>query len=143
MKSAIGNSMVVYIILTVLVFMIAFFAVSISYSKAFRVNNAIVNSIEKNKEFDEQEVNEILRTVGYRVEPLRSVNYCQSGAINNASGGNYRYCVYSHEFSRAGYTGTYYSVRTYLYFDVPLMGNMFDFRYPINGQTRVIYEGQR
>ena len=143
MKSAVGNSMVVYIILTVLVFMISFFAVSISYSKAFRVNNAIVSSIEMNKEFVESEVNEVLRQVGYRVEPLGSSNYCGPNTVNNSSGGNYRYCVYEHTFSRAGYTGKYYSVRTYLYFDVPLMGNMFDFRYPINGQTRVIYEGQR
>lgn len=135
--------MVVYIIITVMVFMIGFFTVSISYSKAFRVNNSIVNSIERNKDFVEDDINSILRTVGYKIVSNFNYNSCGSDAVNRTGQGNYDYCVYEHEFQRGGQTGKYYSVVTRLYFDVPIFGDMFNFSYPIHGETRVIYRNER
>ena len=145
MKRAVGNAMVMYIIITVIVFMIGFFTVSISYSKAFRVNNAIVNSLETNGRFVRNDIDGILRGVGYKLNSTNNRNNCTpnkpGGRIQNPTGvGTYRYCVYEYPFRRGNLQGRYYSVTTYLYFDIPILGGQFDFEYPIRGETRVIYD---
>ena len=50
MKEAIGNAALFYIIITFVVIMIMFFVGSLSYSKAFKVKNKIVEEIEKEGE---------------------------------------------------------------------------------------------
>ena len=145
MKSAVGSSMVVYLIITVVIFMIAFFAVSISYSKAFRVNNAIVNSLETNREFVREDIESLLADVGYKINSTNNRNNCNppkpNGSVKNPTGvGTYRYCVYEYTFNRGDLTGRYYAVTTYMYFDMLIFSGHINFEIPVSGETRVFYD---
>ena len=143
MKESIANSMIFYIVITFVAILIGILATSISYSKAFKIKNRIIEMIENHTTYDnvlEQEINEMLGTLGYRVNQ-NSVNNCPditdsdgnviAEPINGSS--YYRYCVYKYNTER----GIYYGVTTYMYFDIPLVEEVM---IPVYGETKTIFD---
>ena len=104
MRESIGTSFMLNFIVIFLVFVFAFLAATLSYYRAYRVNNAIIHSIEKFEGYNAKSKKEIidkLNTLGYEIHEIecsetfksKSVNFGDSAGTllsTNADG----YCVY-------------------------------------------------
>lgn len=156
MKESIGNAMLFYIIITFVVVLIMFFVGSLSYSKAFKVKNKIVEEIEKEEEYNTNATEEIEnwlasggtngKGIGYRhnTGSLNNRANCtdDKGTLVNQSS-NYEYCVYeinTCEGGREGRCGKYYKVVAYMYFDLPIIGDMI--KIPVSGETMIFTDIQ-
>ena len=147
MKESIANSMIFYIVIIFIAILIGVLVTSISYSKAFKVKNRIIEMIENHTTYDselEAEINTMLGEIGYRVNQNSLNNQCpemdnavsltgekNGKAINQSS--VYRYCVYKYNTTR----GTYYGVTTYMYFDLPLVDELV---IPVYSETKTIFD---
>ena len=140
MKAATGNALLINIIIVFLVIVLTILVSAITYTKAFRVKNRIVDIIEKYEgDFVGQEsiiindINSALNSVGYKIS---SHNNCRAidGATLVTAGTNYDYCIYKYVTTR----GNYYGVITYMYLDLPVVGSYL--KLPVRGQTRVFYK---
>lgn len=136
MKESIANTFILNIVIVFIVIFIFFFTGSLSYSKAFKVKNRIVDIIEKYESYNSSAIAEItstLKDMGYRINtgnkgcPVRKGQTSISATINS-----YRYCVYEYSTPK----GTYYGVAAYMYFDFPIIGNSVEF--PVYGETKIL-----
>ena len=143
MKAATGNAMLMNIIIVFLVIVMALLVTSISYTKAFRIKNRIVDIIEYyDGNFNDvgtkanitNEINNSLSSVGYR---LSGSNKCKE--IDNKKAiqlnSNYQVCIYEYNDS---IRGKYYKVIAYMYFDVPVVGGILNI--PVSGETKIFYD---
>ena len=139
MREALGNTFIVNVVLTIVIVIIAVVISSLSYTKAYKVKNMIINAIEENNGFTNDAKSEIeanLKTMGYRINR----NGIQSCVIDNNSGetsltdsNSYRYCVVQRNTTK----GIYYRVTSYMYFDFPIIGDRLEF--PVYGETKLFY----
>ena len=143
MKAATGNAMLMNIIIVFLVIVMALLVTSISYTKAFRIKNRIVDIIEYyDGNFNDvgtkanitKEINNSLSSVGYRLSGSKKCKEIDNKkAIELAS--NYQVCIYEYDNSTRG---KYYKVIAYMYFDVPVVGGILNI--PVSGETKVFYD---
>lgn len=136
MKAATGNAMLMNIIIIFIVAVMALLVTSISYTKAFRVKNRIVDIIEyHNGDFSDgkiiDDINKNLSDIGYRYNNGKQCPTMNGAAGNTYHGSSYLYCIYTYNSSK----GNYYKVIAYMYFDFPLVGNYINI--PVYGETRV------
>lgn len=151
MKGAIGNAMILNIVIT---FMIIFFSLligSMAYSKAYKTKNYLINMIDKYESektyegeitFDDEwdnEVNEYLGKIGYII----SKNACpkkEGYMIRRQHKSGYDYCIYikyqikpedKNNIVRSRYN---YMALVYMKFDLPVVGNFI--KIPITGETK-------
>lgn len=135
MREAFGNTFIVNIVLLFVVVFIFLFVGSISYTKAYKIKNKIINYIEDSGNFEKQTQDKIkatLKEMGYRV--VRGKQQCndRGGTLLTRDSNSYRYCVVEYENDK----GVYYGVTTYMYFDFPLINALLEF--PIYGETKII-----
>ena len=134
------NIIIVFIVIT-----FAFLAGIMSYSKAFKVNGRIINSLEKYEgynDFAADEIDKTLQTIGYRFMATSDKNQCgsKSGAktipLIYKNGVKYNYCVYQFQ-SKENPKYFYYGVKSYIYLDLPVIGKLL--KIPIYTTTDTIY----
>lgn len=163
MKGAIGNALILNIVIT---FMIIFFSLligSMAYSKAYKTKNYILNLIDeyeregknsfnrrdsKDGEDWDKDVNEYLGKIGYIINN-KNINTCpdESTKYNNSyekwvtnENGRYDYCVYRKYSVRDQYNNPSimrrynYMVLVYMKFDLPVIGDYI--KIPITGETK-------
>lgn len=138
---ALYNIIIVFIVLT-----FGFLAATLSYVKAFRVNNKIADSIEMFEGYNdlsEKDINKKLTTYGYRYDSNTRCpshvhfqngsfrNYVAEGALGNK---HHKYCVYKYQ-SVKGYTT--YGIITYINFEIPIIGGKFTL--PVYSETDSIF----
>lgn len=133
MRQSLGMSQQLNIIIIFILVVFALLAASLSYYKAFRVNNVIVDSIEKYEgynDFAKKKINNDLGGIGY--QKLNS-NCGENNLSENGSG----YCVYLNESvkNKNNVKSYSYKVTTYMYIDLPLMNLI---RIPVNSSTMQI-----
>lgn len=141
MKEAIANAGVFNLIIIFVIILLAFFLGSLSYSKAFKVKNKIVEEIEKDQGFEDETNTNIdtwLGEIGYRVISDNTWQCPQDeGGTPVKTSRNYQYCVYKFDTcekdSDNGRCGEYYRVIAYMYFDVPIISDLV--RIPVKGET--------
>lgn len=135
MKESISNAFLVNLVIIFIIIFIFFFTGSLSYSKAFKVKNRIIDIIEKyegyNKKDVEAEIISTLGEMGYRISNDKSCPKRNGKDAINSISGSYHYCVYEYTASK----GNYYGVTAYMYFDFPIIGQSVKF--PVYGETRV------
>lgn len=152
MKGAIGNALILNIVIT---FMIIFFSLligSMAYSKAYKTKNYLINMIdkyenEKTKSYPsfkgkwDDEVNEYLGKIGYSMDDVGCAPSRDGGyQLLKTNENGYDYCIYRNEQIKAEkhdkiIKGRYnYMVLVYMKFDVPVLGNFI--RIPITGETK-------
>lgn len=148
--AAVFNIMIVFIS-TLLLFLIG----SISYSKAFKVKNKIIEEIERDKGYattTEVAIEKWLQEIGYRRNTVGMKAGCKNGNVNTKS--SYRYCVYEKSTCLSNNAngnvqrgnivndenqdevrncGTFYEVVAYMYFDIPIIGDLLEI--PVSGET--------
>lgn len=147
MKEAIGTSFVLGLVITFLTVFMLLFATSLSYTKAFKVKNRIVEIIEKyddilkinadtNNRLNnnvETEINNALSEIGYRISPIPNNCPERNGAqaLMKNTTANYEYCIYRYDTTK----GTYYGVTAYIYYEIPIIGSSL--RFPVYGETKI------
>ena len=159
MKEAIANAGVYNLVIMFVIILLVFFIGSLSYSKAFKVKNKIIEEIEKDQGYTigindstEDRVEEWISNIGYRVNvgnarntencPKVTGNGGNAGKLVNTDG-DYQYCVYefdtcaSKEADKAK-CGKYYRVTTYMYFDIPIIAGLL--KLPVSGETMIFNE---
>jgi hypothetical protein len=115
MKEAVSGALIIKIMMIFFVLYIAFLAIAINYSQAFRVKNEIINIIEQYEGLNgksESEIkiflNEIKYTNEYSIVPVQTDR------------------------------GPYYIITTHIKFKFPIFGDVLNF--PIKGETKIIYQ---
>ena len=144
MKEAIANAGVFNLIIIFVTILLFFFIGSLGYSKAYKVKDRVVREIEKNKGYNQTVKNNLedwLNEVGYRYR--RDAFSCPStdgsDGVRVSITSAYDYCVYDHEVgSSGGVNGHYYSVISYMYFELPIFRDII--RIPVRGETSVIID---
>lgn len=144
MKEAIANANVFNLIIVFVIILMAFFIGSLSYTKAFKVKNMILNEIEKDECFgpDDSECNydtkdrveKFLSEIGYRTKStVDNRSACSSLSENGelvSISSNYEYCVFKIKTKNGARR---YKVIAYMYFDVPVISQLL--KIPVNGET--------
>ncbi len=141
MKESIGSTASLNIIFAFIAIVFAFLAATLSYYKAFKVNNIITNSIEKYEGLNNLSISEIngkLTSIGYQrystnCAETRSFNGKTFKRIdnNNISG----VCIYLYNDSTTKYYE--YGIVTYMTINLPIISDLV--KIPINTVTNEIY----
>ena len=139
MSGPIGHTFIYNIIILFVIIVFGFLAGTLSYYKAFRVNNKIVSALEKYEgynAFSKEEIEIRLSTLGYALQPLNCKEEYR-GMHLVSLGENFSYCVYISETNPK--KGEYYNygVLTYMNIDLPVI-NMI--KLPVFTRTNRIYK---
>lgn len=138
MRESIGNAFLFNIIIIFTLVIILVLVGSLSYSKAFRVKNRIVEIIEKHKSYNanaKTEIEQNLKSIGYKTNPYYTQKCSdRGGTVMTDTSTNYRYCIVKFENPK----GVYYGVTAYMYFEIPVINSILEF--PIYGETAILYD---
>lgn len=131
------------IVIVFIVLFTSFLALSVNYSRAFKVKNGIINILEKGQGFNDttsKEIDTYLSASGYAV--FGSCDSDEKGCLRSNTGSKYKYCVLANggstkeALSNTKYK-SYYRVKVFFRIDLPIIGNILTF--PITGETKTIY----
>ena len=150
MKEAIGGGWLFGFVAVFIVLFSAYLAISINYTKAFKVKNRIINLIEENEGFStsnniskssvdmdqvkngtstEDKVYVYLDEIGYKYTDIKCPEPLDTATDSRVGG----YCVKKYKTNE----GAYYKVVTFVSLELPLV--WIKINVPITGETKVIY----
>ena len=152
MKGAIGNALIMNIVITFVTLFLLLVVGSMAYTKAIKVRNYLLVEIEKYyktngriPDFRGSEINDWDNTVnsylgksGYHISGKK--HSCPSKSENkyvikiDTQIGRYDYCIYQKETTGTNKTYKTFMVIAYMKFDLPIVGNYI--RIPITGETK-------
>ena len=161
MNESLGGSGLFYILIIIVSALLLLLLGFLSFSKAFKVKNHIINIIHENRGDISQSYTDIesdLYSVGYSSNKMKSCNETDlynklidlkennnrtvqnccdavSVVIPDASldkNTSFDYCVYKYIFADGSY---YYSVVTYVHMNIPLVESVLHI--PITGETKI------
>lgn len=147
MREAIGGTWFTQLIIVFMLIFVAFLALSLNYTKAFKIKNELLTIIEKKEGITTGGDGSIAIMNGY----LKANNYgvmksCVEGSYgitdlngttaelvtNNAK--KYYYCITKIKSPSSNNEGkVYYKVNIFFYFNLPVLGDIFKF--DVNGST--------
>ena len=139
MREAIGGTWLYSIVIVFIVLFTSYLAVSVNYSKAFKVKDRIITIIENNEGLNSDSrdlISDYLSSNGYFVYGSCSKGekgYEQSNSLDS----KYKYCVSKKESGTGTYRKTYYKVKVFFRIDLPIIGNFFTF--PVSGETKAVH----
>ncbi len=143
MSGSMGHTFLYNIIIIFILVVFGFLAGTMSYYKAFKINNRIISAIEKYEGYNTasgavQEINSILQELGYS----RDIASCKSKYHNMSlysNGSQYEYCVYVND-TRKNMRSYTFGVMTFMTIDFPLINRI---KIPVFSKTRSIYNFSR
>ena len=100
MREGLGETFTYNMIIIFIVIVFGLLAATISYYKAFKVNNRILDSIEKYEGYNDaakKDIENTLKTIGYTVNTEHATCPQRSGAQLLKQNDNYLYCVYYYD----------------------------------------------
>lgn len=156
MRESIGGAWLVGIVVVFIVLFTSYLALTVNYSKAFKVKNEIISLIEENEGLTENTRDKIinyLNSVGYYAYGSCSSDDSNKedyedyleGAINgkltgyerSGNSNKYKFCVYERAVENDTLNRKYYRVTVFFKFDIPLLDNVFTF--PVTGESKAVY----
>ena len=140
MRESIGGAWIFSIVITFIVLFSSYLAISINYSKAFKVKNSIVNMIEQNEGIDTDKIEAYLNAAGYYsygVCPRNEDGREWHAESANTSSTKYRYCWSTTSSEAGGLKKNYYQIIVFFKVDLPVIGDLLTFR--ITGETKAVY----
>ena len=145
MSNPIGHTYMYNFIILFIVIIFAFLAGAMSYYKSYKVNNAIVYSIEKYEGYNDlskAEISRILTTLGYDTNKYDCKADAYKGmTLVNDTTKSHNYCIYIEDKVTSGNhaNGEYfvYGVRTYMTIDLPVVRTL---KIPVFTKTNQIYK---
>ena len=161
MKASLGGGMLLYLVVFFLAFVMLTFVSILSYSKAYRVKNRIIELVEKYEVYESisgkvdavDAIKPDLSNAGYDVSnPTR----CNSNNVQNhlkeilpekyhtklprnINKYGYNYCVFeinSDEYPEKISNGKFYVVVTFVKYEFPIIGDLLTF--PVYGETKIL-----
>lgn len=141
MKEAIGGSMLLYIVVFIVSVVMLLFVGILSYSKAYKVKNRIINVIEKYEDFSslaQQEIEDDLVNLGYTSLNLSESDCDGYEMINNS------YCIKEICLDEMKdpvtketicKSGKYYKVKTFMTFNFPVINSFM--KTDVKGETKI------
>ena len=138
MRESIGASFLLNFVIVFIIFVMLFLSATLSYYKAYKINNYILHSIEKYEGYNNYSVNEIkdkLLSIGYQRDGIKcpserfEKNNSVKGVLQN-DGSKDGYCIYLYndENPKSKHDGknVYYSygVVTYMRLQIHIVGNL-------------------
>ena len=154
MRDSLGGSILLNLVIIFAGLVIVVFIGILSYSKAYKVKNRIVEVIEKYGVYEQapgemddviDEVNPDLMAIGYNTSNPTKCDTIRTRLIDekydvglsenlNKTYG-YNYCVFQNNDSTNS-TGKYYVVVTFIHFQIPVIGDILTF--PVYGETKML-----
>lgn len=159
MRESMGGLWLFGIVITFIVLFVSFIAYSISYTRAFKVKNEIINYIERAEGFTQYDgdvrhvTDEELRSMDY--PPVEVQAYLQAKNVGynyslseqvDCSIGDYGamqaggYCIKRFCPNNENGQQIYYKVTTFITFKIPVLN--FLFKIPVTGETKTLYFDQ-
>lgn len=150
MRESIGTSFLLNFIVVFIVFIMAFLAATLSYYKAYRINNMILHAVEKYEgynDFSKKEIKDKITSMGYQVDGIKCKSEMKDGNVTGTleSKSDDGYCIYKYWNENPKYmnqdqeTDIYYSyaVVSYMRMEVPVIGALL--KLPVYSKTYNIY----
>lgn len=163
MRESIGGLWLFSIVITFIVLFVSFLAYSISYTRAFKVKNEIINYIERSEGFTTISFNENstldvnisydelrnlsqtnptvdvlaflqIQNIGYNYSVASQIDCEDYGYGHSQPGG---YCIKKMCPYNENGQKMYYKVTTFIAFRIPVLN--FLFKIPITGETKALY----
>ena len=153
MREGIGSVFLYNIIILFIIIVFGLLSATISYYKAFKVNERLLYSLDKFEgynRFSKEEMEDFLVSIGYTYNP-DGQNECpeekDGGILIRANNTSYLYCVYYHSDDRGSQEKDElngdrepiyynYAVTSYIYADLPIVGA---FKLPVYTKGERIY----
>ena len=153
MREGIGSVFLYNIIILFVIIVFGLLSATISYYKAFKVNERLLYSLDKFEgynRFSKEEMEDFLVSIGYTYNP-DGQNECpkekNGGVLKMANNTSYLYCVYYHSDDRGSQEKDElngdrepiyynYAVTSYIYADLPIVGA---FKLPVYTKGERIY----
>ena len=157
MRQGVGETLTYNMIIIFIIIVFGILAATMTYYKAFKVNNRILDSIEKFEGYNtlaRDEIKGTLQNIGYAVNKTDECPV-RNGLVAETKDPSYLYCVYYHNDETAYTSGKYssimgqdkkdgkgqpryynYSVVTYIYVDLPIAGS---FKIPVHTKGERIF----
>lgn len=142
MREGIGSIALYNIIIVFITITFAILAGTMSYSKAFKANNRIINAIEKYEGYNEnsaQSINDYLFSIGYQTDTKNSCTFRRGIQPMDDLNPDYWFCVYAKSEETKAHNGQYvkFGVVTYIYIDMPIIGDFL--RIPVYGESNRVF----
>ncbi len=143
MKESVGYTVTLNIVIMFIVVVFAFLAAALIYYKSNKVNNAIINSIEKYEGFNDLAVAEIERnmiSIGYNKHSINCGSSTSNGCslVNENKSKKNGYCVYlCTEKSGESTPYYYFRVKSFMMINVPIINEILNI--PIYSNTNRLY----
>ena len=137
MRDAFGGAFFIKLMLIFFALYISFIAIALSYTKAFRVKNSIINYIEEHGDYDtaiQDTIDEYVSGMDYYVSSVGP----NSSRVQYSTCNSRGYCVF--EKASDEVRGKYYEVITFIEIQLPLSIPFVDSNIlvPIKGETRLV-----
>ena len=153
MRESIGSVFLYNIIIIFVIIVFGLLSATISYYKAFKVNERLLYSLDKFEgynQFSKEEMEIFLTSIGYTYNPdgqRECPEEKDGGILIRAKSTNYLYCVYYHEDDRGSQEQDElngdeepvyynYALTSYIYVDLPIVGA---FKLPVYTKGERIY----
>ena len=166
MNGSVGNSLLLYIVIFVIIAVMLFYVGIISYSKAYRVKDNIIEIIEKYKTYEydpsisielapavQRDIHDSLKQSGYGITTAQKLREsCESGSVQNhiqnivGESGSFTnlHNVSTNDYNYCVFSvnksayegGNYYIVVTFVHFDLPIIGDRLNI--PVYGETKIL-----
>lgn len=159
MREAVGGSLLMNLVVIFTGIVIVFFVGILTYSKAYRVKNRIVEIIEKYGAYEvldgttnlvTDEINPDLKAAGYNTANPTKCDDIRKDLIegdkakykeNNLSSNKnktygYNYCVFEVTGNSTNESGKYYVVVTFVHFEFPVIGDLLTI--PVYSETKML-----
>lgn len=147
MREAIGGTWLTQLIIVFMLIFVAFLALSLNYTKAFKVKNELLSIIEKREGITSGDdgsiaiMNNYLASNNYSVTKSCDVGSYGVTDLNRSTvelvtnnGKKYYYCITKINSPSSNNGGkVYYKINTFFYFNLPILGDLFTF--DINGTS--------
>lgn len=150
MRESIGHAFLVNIVIVIVSIIIIILISAVAYSKTFKIKTKLVDIMEKYKghpnvyEAASGEMENYLYSIGYKRNAYgnsdcpTSIHGNYVGDAVNQSYSQFHYCVYEFDSGIGANRGKYYGVLVYIYFDIPLIGDLLEI--PVYGETEVFFD---
>lgn len=141
MRESIGGSFLLYVVIFFIGVIILFFASIMSYSKAYRVKNRIINIVENSNcnESEQSIISKIdydLSEIGYTFTSVGNCSFnneCTNFNTISNTGGNFNYCICKLDAPNGGY---YFEVMTFTEFEFPIIKDVI--RSNVHGESKTM-----
>ena len=143
MRESFGSTWTMQLMFGFTFLFVSFLAITISYSKAFRVRNEVISIIEKYggiSDRSSQTIANYVRSSGYRTQGRCNAEagklvygITSDGDLQEANGGLYLGCIKKDKINNNAISNVIYEVTMFYKFNLPIVGDVTTF--VIKGKT--------